>query len=141
MAQRSQYALSDIFKDLLNFAATFLRLHGRIVYWLPVVRQEYVVARGCRSSQCSTTCVTNAVVCVILSVGVVTKVNNICLYNIYINHSFILKKDSPPQKGLSFQPVLHDWCSKGCGMCYPVCGTTGVTKAVVCVILSVGRLV
>ena len=20
-----------------------------------------------------------------------------------------------------FQPVLHDWCNKGCGMCYPVC--------------------
>ena len=22
----------------------------------------------------------------------------------------------------SFQPVLHVWCNKGCGMCYPVCG-------------------
>ena len=22
----------------------------------------------------------------------------------------------------SFQPVLHDWCNKGCGVCYPVCG-------------------
>ena len=22
---------------------------------------------------------------------------------------------------LSFQPVLHDWCNKGRGMCYPVC--------------------
>ena len=21
-----------------------------------------------------------------------------------------------------FQPVLHDWCTKGHGMCYPVCG-------------------
>ena len=21
-----------------------------------------------------------------------------------------------------FQPVLHAWCNKGCGMCYPVCG-------------------
>ena len=21
-----------------------------------------------------------------------------------------------------FQPVLHGWCNKGCGMCYPVCG-------------------
>ena len=20
------------------------------------------------------------------------------------------------------QPVLHDWCNKGRGMCYPVCG-------------------
>ena len=22
---------------------------------------------------------------------------------------------------LSFQPVLHDWCNKDRGMCYPVC--------------------
>ena len=22
----------------------------------------------------------------------------------------------------SFQSVLHDWCTKGCGMFYPVCG-------------------
>ena len=22
----------------------------------------------------------------------------------------------------SFQPVLHNWCNKGCGMCYPVSG-------------------
>ena len=21
-----------------------------------------------------------------------------------------------------FQPVLHDWCNIGCGICYPVCG-------------------
>ena len=21
-----------------------------------------------------------------------------------------------------FQPVLHDWCNKGCGMSYSVCG-------------------
>ena len=23
---------------------------------------------------------------------------------------------------LYLQPVLHDWCNKGRGMCYPVCG-------------------
>ena len=23
---------------------------------------------------------------------------------------------------ISFQPVLDDWCNKGCGMYYPVCG-------------------
>ena len=23
---------------------------------------------------------------------------------------------------VSFQPVIHDWCNKGRGMCYPVCG-------------------
>ena len=27
-----------------------------------------------------------------------------------------------PIELFSFQPVLHDWFNKGCGMCYPVCG-------------------
>ena len=27
-----------------------------------------------------------------------------------------------PISYFSFQPVLHDWCNKGRGMCYPVCG-------------------
>ena len=27
-----------------------------------------------------------------------------------------------PLSYFMFQPVLHDWCNKGCGMCYPVCG-------------------
>ena len=26
-----------------------------------------------------------------------------------------------PLSHLSFQPALHDSCSKGCGMCYPAC--------------------
>ena len=25
-------------------------------------------------------------------------------------------------RNFSFQAVLHDWCNKGRGMCYPVCG-------------------
>ena len=28
----------------------------------------------------------------------------------------------------SFQPVLHDWCNKGRGMCYPVCGMVHVKE-------------
>ena len=28
----------------------------------------------------------------------------------------------------SFQPVLHDWCSKGRGMCYPVCGMVHIKE-------------
>ena len=28
----------------------------------------------------------------------------------------------------SFQPVLHDWCYKGCGMCYPVCGMVHIKE-------------
>ena len=27
-----------------------------------------------------------------------------------------------PLSYFSFQAVLHDWCNRGCGMCYPVCG-------------------
>ena len=27
-----------------------------------------------------------------------------------------------PLSYFSFQPVLHDWCNKGCGMYDPVCG-------------------
>ena len=26
-----------------------------------------------------------------------------------------------PLSYFSFQPLLHDWCNKGRGMCYPVC--------------------
>ena len=29
---------------------------------------------------------------------------------------------SGPMSYFSFQPVLHDWCNKGLGMFYPVCG-------------------
>ena len=28
----------------------------------------------------------------------------------------------------TFQPVLHDWCNKGCGMCYPVCGLVHIKE-------------
>ena len=27
-----------------------------------------------------------------------------------------------PLNYFSFPPVLHNWCNKGCGMCYPFCG-------------------
>ena len=26
------------------------------------------------------------------------------------------------------EPVLHDWCNKGCGMCYPVCGMVHIKE-------------
>ena len=30
---------------------------------------------------------------------------------------------------LFFVPVvLHDWCNKGCGMCYPVCGMVHIKE-------------
>ncbi|KAL5014481.1 hypothetical protein ScPMuIL_008751 [Solemya velum] len=39
--QRINYQLSDIFKDLLNFAAKYLRQNGRLVYWFPVYIPDY----------------------------------------------------------------------------------------------------
>ena len=38
---------------------------------------------------------------------------------------------------LSFQPVLHDWCNKGCGMCYPVCGMMCIKEP----LLPIGKIV
>ena len=33
-----------------------------------------------------------------------------------------------PLSYFSFQPVLHDWCKKGRGMCYPVCGIVHIKE-------------
>ena len=33
-----------------------------------------------------------------------------------------------PLSYFSFQPVLHEWCNKGCGMCYPVCGMVHIKE-------------
>ena len=33
-----------------------------------------------------------------------------------------------PLSYFSFRPVLHDWCNKGRGMCYPVCGMVHIKE-------------
>ena len=33
-----------------------------------------------------------------------------------------------PLSYFSFQSVLHDWCNKGRGMCYPVCGMVHIKE-------------
>ena len=33
-----------------------------------------------------------------------------------------------PLSYFSFQPVLHDWCNKGRGMCYPGCGMVHIKE-------------
>ena len=33
-----------------------------------------------------------------------------------------------PLSYISFQPVFHDWCNKGRGMCYPVCGMVHIKE-------------
>ena len=50
-----------------------------------------------------------------------TKVMSIVQFPLYvITKSYVLLALS--FNYFLFQPVLHDWCNKGCGMCYPVCG-------------------
>ena len=34
-----------------------------------------------------------------------------------------------PMSYLSFQPVIHDWCNKGRGMYYPVCGMVHIKES------------
>ena len=34
-----------------------------------------------------------------------------------------------PLSYFSFQPVLHDWCNKGRGVCYPVCGMVHIKES------------
>ena len=54
----------------------------------------------------------------------------VCMYlSIYEKRSIILRcfvgsilHGVDPLSNFSFQPVLHDWCNKGRGMGYPVCG-------------------
>ena len=44
-----------------------------------------------------------------------------------------------PLSYFSFQPVLHDWCNKGCGMCYPVCGMMHIKEHIKEPLLLIGK--
>ena len=39
----------------------------------------------------------------------------------------------------SFQPVLHDWCNKGRGMYYPVCGMMHIIEPLLLIEKSILR--
>jgi len=41
---KCHYSLSEVMTDLLQFAAKYLTLNGRLVFWLPVYRQRSVVS-------------------------------------------------------------------------------------------------
>ena len=60
----------------------------------------------------------------------------------HIGHKHSVKDHSDNERGnqllnlyglfssvnFSFKPVLHDWCNKGCGMSYPVCGMMHINE-------------
>ena len=41
-----------------------------------------------------------------------------------------------PLSYFSFQPVLHDWFNKGCGMYYPVCGMVHIKEPLLLIGMS-----
>ena len=43
---------------------------------------------------------------------------NITVYSTYFNYSYM----TSDMWHRTIQPVFHDWCNKGRGMCFPVCG-------------------
>ena len=43
-----------------------------------------------------------------------------------------------PLSYFSFQPVLHDWCNTGRGMCYPVCGMVHIKEPLLLIDKSSG---
>ena len=52
---------------------------------------------------------------------------NIALWKSICSWCYVFVSDQSlmvdPLSYVLFQPVLHHWCNKGCGMCYPpVCG-------------------
>ena len=45
-----------------------------------------------------------------------------------------------PLSYFSFQPVLHDWCNNGRGMCYPVCGMVHIKEPLLLIGAEAGFL-
>ena len=48
--------------------------------------------------------------------------------NFFFNYSNRVVLQDNTSLAFSFQPVLHDWCNKGRGMCYPVCGMVHIKE-------------
>ena len=48
------------------------------------------------------------------------------LETLFHHRSFLVD----PLSYISFRPVLHDWCNKGSGICYPVCGMMHMSDAI-----------
>ena len=84
-------------------------------------------------------CIPNVALCLFLQVQMNFIARNIHILRVWYNSGittlrislpFMLNggKISAQLPQLSFQPVLHDWCNKGCGMCYPVCGMVHIKE-------------
>ena len=55
----------------------------------------------------------------------------LCLLYIFFLVITVFSLSMFPLSYFSFQPVLHDWCNKGRGLCYPVCGMVHIKEPLV----------
>ena len=55
-------------------------------------------------------------------------------YEIYIFPLYIFHKF--PLNYFSFQPVFHNWFSKGCDMYYPVCGVVHIKDSMLLICIK-----
>ena len=51
-------------------------------------------------------------------------------------HGAMGHRIDPSLSYFSFQPVLHDWCNKGSGMCDPVCGMVHIKEPLLLIVKS-----
>ena len=63
--------------------------------------------------------------CYILGLTIIFKMTILTCENILLYTQML---SLVPLSYFSFQPVLHDWCNKGRGMCYPVCGMVHIKE-------------
>ena len=65
--------------------------------------------------------------------------NNMFCMDTIMNYFSLVLHISTNRTYFSFQPVLHELCNKGCGMCYPVCGMMHIKEPLLLIGKS-GRL-
>ena len=112
------------------------RLTARLLLYAPSHRQDNTYHSLCYTSRGALAGTSNSS----MDISYVTQIwyrhqYNVCRIYIYFKiaekvHAWsctmMLKRN--PLSYFSFQPVLHDWCNKGRGMCYPVCGMVHIKE-------------
>ena len=93
------------------------RLTARVLLYAPSHRQDNTYHSLCYTSR-------GALAGTRIVFGVrCSSMGRTFAHDVSLDQSFIVD----PFNYFLFQPVLHDWCNKGCGMCYPVCGVVQKT--------------
>ena len=101
----SEYSICGISAVCQHARVCWLRYsHGTVLCWVGWILWSLHVSRLHSVSFSGTRC-SSAVECPLMVRWVVGSI----LHGV------------DPLSYFSFQPVLHDWCNKGRGMCYPIC--------------------